>query len=165
MTNIPDSGWLAIIQKIDWWIIASFAAASTVILLLAANDAPLFRQLSPAAAAIVGAVCVLFTSLLIFRLFDSACKAYRRRKESMVRKRIDRLSNVQKEQLTKVFSTGKRNFEIPAESGTPRWLEELEEWKYIEQHPIIVYTAGMPEFYSITKDGWKQLEKLHGKDI
>ena len=163
MTGFPDSGWIASIQKIEWWVSASFAATALTILTLRKLDVLLFGQLSPTVAAIVGIAGVLSFFLFILRLVDDARKAFKRRRESRVQMKFGRLSDQQKNQLTKVFNTGERSFKMPASFGTPRWLEELESWNYITHQVSPIFVSGMPSYYSITVDGWKQIEKFQQK--
>ena len=79
--------------------------------------------------------------------------------------RFEKLSNQQKDQLIKVFNTGQRSFQLPESFGTPRWLEELESWNYITHQVSPIFVSGMPSFYSITVNGWKQVEKHQQKPL
>ena len=110
-------------------------------------------------AAGIGATGILFYCLLLFRGIDLASK----RRRSKVRRGINKLSDQQKEFLMQIFMRGSRDFQIPADFGSPRWLEELRNWHYIELHSTIMFTADSPDFYSITEDGWRQLEKARSE--
>lgn len=165
MTNFPDSGWITSIQKIEWWVSASVATAAALILSLAVCGAPWFGLLPPTIAMAIAIVGVLFSCLLMFKVIDIAFRAFKRNRESKVRRRIDQLSDYQQQFLAGVFRSGGRSFDLPPNSGSPRWIEELVSWNYIEWHAPIVITADTREYYSVTEDGWNQLEKIHGKSL
>ena len=163
MTNIPDSGWLAVIHKVDWWVSAAIAVAAALVLALAHFDAPWFGQLPSTTAIVIGGVGILFFCLLVFRLIGLTYDAVRKRRSGRVHRGINKLSDQQREFLMRIFQRGSRNFELHSGFGSPRWFEELKNWKYIEWHSPIIWTVDTPRYYSITEDGWRQLEKAHSK--
>lgn len=161
--NIPDSGWIAVLRKAEWWVLAAVTTAAAVVLALAHFKAPWFGQLSTTAAIVTGCVGVLAFFLLVFKGIDRTLKAFRKRRIGRVRRKPSELSQRQVEFLVKIYKSGSRDFELPDGFRSPRWLEELKNWNYIKWHSPLVWTPGTPDYYSITEGGWRELEKWHGK--
>ena len=155
MTSLPDSGWLTAIHKIAWWVAAAITVTAAIILLLVFFEAPVFSELPHKVAAGIGVVGILSFFLLLFQCIDQATK----RRRPRVSRPFDKLSDQQKQFLFHIFRQGSREFNLPAGTGSPRWLEELENWGYIEWHSPMIFTANTPDYYSITEDGWRRLEK------
>lgn len=159
MINIPDSGWLAVIQKVDWRVSAAISVAAALVLALAHFDVLWFGKLPSSAAIAIGGVGILFLCVLVFRLIGLAYDAVQKIRSGRVRRGIDKLSDHQREFLMGIFMRGSRYFELPMGTGSQRWLEELRNWNYIERQPSYFFTADTPDYYLITEDGWRQLEK------
>ncbi len=80
-----------------------------------------------------------------------------------LRKPFNALTDEQRELLTGVFRTGARSFKR-YERATPRWVEELSEWGYIEWHSPLIWNADSPDYYSLTSAGWEATRRsLRGK--
>lgn len=159
MTNLPDSGWLTAIHKVSWWVAAAIAVTAVVVLMLAYLGAPWFGQIPAMVAAGIGGAGILFGFLLVFQWIDLIHK----RRSTKVARPVAKLSDQQRQFLMRIYRQGKRSFELPSGFGSPRWLEELKNWRYIEWHSPFVITASTPDYYSITEDGWLQLEKFNQK--
>lgn len=156
----PDSGWLTLLQKIDWWVSAAICTAAAIVLGLVALKAPWFGQLPGTSAAIVGVVGVLFFCLMIFQTIARVVE----NRSDKVRRPVKKLSARQREFLLRVVRTGSRDFKVYGRESSQRWLEELQNWNYIKWNSPLIYTADSPDYYSITEDGWKQLEKYQKRD-
>ena len=163
LMNLPDSRWLAVLRKVEWWLLAAIAAAAAAVLALAQFTTPRFGQLPPASAWWILSIGVLAVCLLLFKAIDRAFEAVRKSRISKVRRRPSELSKRQIEFLMQRFTAGSGSFERPEGVESPRWLKELMEWKYIESLPRPVWTPGTPDIYSISKAGRRELEKWHRK--
>ena len=42
--------------------------------------------------------------------------------------------------------SGHRDFQMPADEETPRWIEEFESWNYIARQAPLVFVSGKPRF-------------------
>ncbi|MDE0680713.1 MAG: hypothetical protein OXI11_10970 [Gammaproteobacteria bacterium] len=161
--SIPDSGWIAFARKAEWWLLAAVTTAAAVVLTLAHFNISWFGHLPEMGALAAAIVLVLGFFVLAFKALDEAWKTLRESRGSKVRRSAKRLSQQQIEFLMSIFAGGSRRFELPGSFGSPRWFEELNNWNYIKWNPPLIAVSGMSFSYSITEDGWRELEKWHRK--
>lgn len=155
VTNIPDSSWLLAIHKVSWWVSSAIVITCSSIIALYYFDISIFKELDPIFMATTGIVGLLFFFLLAFRIIDKIGKSFKNRVALPFRK----LPVGQKEFLIQKYRTGYRDFEIEASIGTPRWIEELANWRYIEWISPMIFTADTPSYYAITEAGWNEIKK------
>lgn len=161
--SIPDSGWLTVLRKVEWWLLAAVSTASAVVLVLAHFKVSWFEHLPATGALVTALIGLLAFFSLLFKAINEAWKAIQRRRAGKVRRRAKRLSQQQVEFLMSKFAHGSRSFELPGSFGSPRWFEELKNWNYVKWHSPLIWTAGMSHSYSITEGGWRELEKWDRK--
>ena len=155
MKSLLDSEWLLAIAKIPWWVLGAVATASGLVLWLNAQHTTWFPQLPPNLAMGVGVVGILSSSLVLFRLADGVGKWYHGR----LGRRLSRLSDQQRDLLRSAYRMGSRHFDDPTVDRHDRWLEELEEWKYIELRSVSM-VPGVPCQYSVTQKGWREVQRF-----
>lgn len=161
LSNIPS--WLASVAKIAWWVFAALTTGAGLILWLDSRGTTWFPQLLPNLRVTAWLVFILSGTFLFFQSLDRGIGVLKRHQKGKVQRRFSRLSEDQIAYLMRRFERGHRRFEVPVEQGKPRWLEELEDWNYIEiVHPSI-YMGGMPMTYYITRAGWRELERFERK--
>ena len=161
--SLPDSGWFTVVRKAEWWLVAAVATTAAVVLALAHFNVSWFADLPATVAAGTAIVGVLAFFLLVFKCVDEAWIAIRNSRASRVRRRAKKLSQEQREFLMSKYSSGSRSFTLPASFGSPRWLEELQNWNYIKWHSPLMLTPDSPDYFSITEAGWRELDKWHRK--
>lgn len=191
--SIPDGSrmvdWLTAIQKIvDWRTEAALATTAAIVLMLAGNNVRWFEDVPSlylVVAAVVGLFCVLH---MLICLVDYLRKSVLESRKGRVRCKFSKLSDSQKELLTRIYRNRNRKFlleteystgnrypldplqqkwhnqpEIPRLSLLPeaRELEELIQYNYIESGGKFA----LPRVYSVTENGWRELEKYLIKSI
>ena len=144
------------LNKIKWWISAAIVTASAIILWLANRGVPLIEDLPAEVLGLIGVVGILFFCIMVFQAIDLLIIRYNQR----IRRRFNTLSEQQREFLIRIFMTGDRGFKIyeGQGTGTQRWFEELMNWNYIERDPGGIWVSGMPDYYSITENGWEHIK-------
>ena len=198
--SIPDSGWFAVLQKIEigWRVEAS--VASTVFVLTASilslayyDDGVLLKILLAypyfLPFVVVVSVGLIFAFLLLYRWVDCLWKRLHDIRDKRVQRKLNELSDVQRELLNEVFQKGSRKFRFQTDIRmdsreypiyehtlsqqkqpdrikvlrptqlTHRQLEELIIYHYLECD--IPHIAS--DYFSITENGWRELEKHKGK--
>ena len=180
--SIPDSAkiveWLTVIQKIDWRTEAAIVTTATSVLILAGYDILRFGDLPLwflQATAIIG---LFFFSHMLFRGGDYLRISFLESRKEQVRRKYNKLSDSQRELLTCIYNNRNRKFrfdtakdkipgrpqqvsddpvEIPRMPRLlePRELEELVIYNYIQSDG----KYRVPEIYSVTENGWCELEK------
>ena len=163
MTNLPDiPRWLASVAKIDWLVLAALVAFSAVLLWLNAEDPSWFSPVPPEFVWIVWVVLLLSVSLLLSRGVPWAVVARQRHQQGRVHRKFSQLSDKQQALLLAPYERGHRRFTRPGDSK-PRWLEQLEEWNYIEWRDIWYHLHEPFNDYVVTKQGWQELERIQNK--
>ena len=160
MKNFPDSGWLTSMHKVEWWMSASIVGTVVLILTLSAQEVLWLGKQPPNYVLMLSAIGILFFFL---SLRDITNKVLKERRNNKVRYKFHRLADNQRQLLMQIFQTGSRHFELPSGYGSQRWIEDLQNWNYIKWHEPIIITSDSPDNYSITDDGWRQLEEFQHK--
>lgn len=150
MSNVSEIlQWFANMPKNAWPVLAAIAAGSGLVIWLGSE--------LPSHIVVIAWAGMQAFFLLVFRLVQTAVEVCKGR----VRK-FSQLSDQQQAFLSDQYGKGHRRFTL-RESSNPRWIEELEEWNYVEMresgsamgHPWIKF--------DVTTQGWRELEKLQSK--
>ena len=173
--------WLTAIQKIvDWRIEAAIAITAAMVLVLAGNDVRWFKDvpsLYVVVTAVVGLFCVLH---MLICLVDYLWKSVLESRKGRVRRKFSKLSDSQKELLTRIYRNRNRKFLLETEdtpgNGYPlgslqqKWrdqpeiprlprLPEAREFEELIQYNYIESGGKFTGVYSVTENGWRELEK------
>lgn len=191
--NIPDGfkmvDWLTAIQKIvDWRTEATIAITAAIVLMLAGNDVRWFKDV-PSLYLVVTAVVGLFCALhILVCVVDYLRKRVLESRQGQVQCKFNKLSDSQKELLTRIYRNKNRKFQLetdyitgnqyPLGSLQQKWhnqpeilrlpqlpeareFEELIQYNYIESSGKFT----LPGSYSVTENGWREMEKNLIKSI
>ena len=191
--NIPDGSrmvdWLTAIQKIvDWRTEAAIAITAAIVLMLAGNDVRWFRDV-PSLYLVVTAVVGMFSALhMLICLIDYLRKRVFESRRGRVRRKFSKLSDSQKELLTRIYRNRNRKFLLETECTTgnryplgflqQKWhnqpeiprlprLPEAREFEELIQYNFIESGGKftLPGSYAVTENGWRELEKNLIKSI
>lgn len=185
--SIPDGSrmvdWLTAIQKIvDWRTEAAIAITAAIVLMLAGNNVRWFKDV-PSLYLVVTAVVGLFCALhMLICLLDYLRKRVLESRKGRVRCKFSKLSDSQKELLTRIYRNRNRKFLLETEYSTSnryplgspkqKWhtqpeiprlprLPEAREFEELIQYNFIESGGKftLPGSYSVTENGWRELEK------
>ena len=174
---------LTAIQKIDWRVEAAIATTAAFVLILAGNDALWFKDVPSLYLVITAIVFILFALHMLFCWVDYLRKRVLESRNKRIQRKFNKLSDGQKELLTRIFRNRNRKFQIETKNRRddsryrlgllqqklhnqfeipriprllePREFEELIKYNYIESDGKFMQS----ESFSITENGWHELEK------
>lgn len=142
--SLPDSGWITGLQKLAWWVFAGVAVGMGGLRVLG------YSGIWIEAPGLI-ALC-----LLVFRALDSLWES----RKSRIRRSFKRLNQKQQQQfLIDRYNSGSRRFEREEPVSSTRWVEELQDWNYIEWISPVIISPWSSYTYYVTAKGWAEVEK------
>jgi len=158
LPEFPDSNWLIALSKVDPMVSGALTAAAGSVLLMAHYDVGPFKSLPQVFVGTIAVAGLLFGFLLIFRALTALIQHWKYGIGGGVAKKLSNLSEQQRNFLLQIYRRGSRSFEMPIDSTSQRWFEELKNWRYVESQTVLIYVSGSPFPYKISEAGWEQLE-------
>ena len=151
-----DSGWMAQIRQAPAWVLLGVAFGTGLAWYL---DLGIPESVRPYLAV----CCLLATCLFLTKAALASWTTLRRRQSAKVKRNFTALSDDQKQFLGDLFDRGSREFEVTSETASLRWFEELKAWNYVEYgstvSPIRFVSFEDDHPYSVTEQGWQELER------
>jgi hypothetical protein len=157
LADLPDSGWLSALGKVELWVCGAIALAVAILLPLWWFDVPPFNAVDRGWRAFL-AVAGLVAACLFVARFVKYFIDRRRGPSGRLKRPFEKLSEHQRKYMAGLYRRGRRDFEVRNSPG--RWFEELSIWNFIEWVHVPIISAESPSYYNVTEAAWQRLAAL-----